>query len=250
MPKAKVKRKSTAIDMTPMVDLAFLLITFFMLTIQFRPPELVSVNYASAIQEATESVPTEDIIQITADEKGRVFFGVRSQKTRKEMVRLIESETSVQLSDTLEKQFELAGDLAVGIYNLPKYLSMEPAKRREMVSKGQFPGVPVDTANNNEKNMLFKYVKYARQGHYAWTSRQGKEGKSIRIMVKADQKTPYPTIQKIIHTLKSQGINRINVITAQESTPEEFRGYTAPGEAARGQSGGGSGAGGGDGSSG
>ncbi|RPI68323.1 MAG: biopolymer transporter ExbD, partial [Ignavibacteriales bacterium] len=41
MPKVKVPRKSTLIDMTAMCDVAFLLLTFFMLTTQFKSDESV-----------------------------------------------------------------------------------------------------------------------------------------------------------------------------------------------------------------
>ena len=44
MAKAKIKRHSTAIDMTAMCDVAFLLLTFFMLTAKAKPQETVIVD--------------------------------------------------------------------------------------------------------------------------------------------------------------------------------------------------------------
>ena len=62
MPKIKKGRIGIKIDMTPMVDVAFLLLTFFMLTTQFRPPEDVSViipSSHSAIKLPETDVMTE-----------------------------------------------------------------------------------------------------------------------------------------------------------------------------------------------
>ena len=42
--KATSKKASTKVDMTPMVDLAFLLITFFMLTTSLTKPQALHVN--------------------------------------------------------------------------------------------------------------------------------------------------------------------------------------------------------------
>ena len=42
--KKRAKRQSTKIDMTPMVDLAALLITFFMLTTTFNKPQTMEIN--------------------------------------------------------------------------------------------------------------------------------------------------------------------------------------------------------------
>ncbi|MBL0078360.1 MAG: biopolymer transporter ExbD [Bacteroidetes bacterium] len=51
MGKVKPHRSSTTIDMTPMVDLAFLLVTFFMLTAKFRPEEPVQVTTPKVIHK-------------------------------------------------------------------------------------------------------------------------------------------------------------------------------------------------------
>ena len=42
--KKKPKKMSTAVDMTPMVDLFCLLITFFMLTTAFNKPKIMQIN--------------------------------------------------------------------------------------------------------------------------------------------------------------------------------------------------------------
>jgi len=80
MAKVKSKRVAIRIDMTPMVDVAFLLLTFFMLTTQFRPPEEVTVELPSS--HSAFKVPDADIIIISVSKEGRIFMGLDSQVLR------------------------------------------------------------------------------------------------------------------------------------------------------------------------
>ena len=74
MSKVKVPRKSTSVDMTAMTDVAFLLLTFFMLATKFKPDEPVIVDTPSSISEI--KLPESDIMLLTIDKDGRVFFGI------------------------------------------------------------------------------------------------------------------------------------------------------------------------------
>src|SRR3546814_15826843 len=70
--------------MTAMVDVAFLLLTFFILVSQFRPEEVVTVTTPSSTSDS--KVPEGNLIQITMDTKGRVLFGMARQNNRISML--------------------------------------------------------------------------------------------------------------------------------------------------------------------
>ncbi len=66
------RRTSVRIDMTPMVDVAFLLLIFFMSTTQFKPPEAVAVNLPGSTAEVR--VPDTGTIIVTLNREGRLFI--------------------------------------------------------------------------------------------------------------------------------------------------------------------------------
>jgi len=78
MPKIKKARIPVKIDMTPMVDVAFLLLTFFMLTTQFRPPEEVQIVLPSS--HSAFKLPESNVMLITISKDGRLFLGFDSPK--------------------------------------------------------------------------------------------------------------------------------------------------------------------------
>jgi biopolymer transport protein ExbD len=68
------------IDMTPMVDVVMLLLTFFMLTTTFKPPteaEVILPSSHSAIK-----LPESDVIIVTVTKDNRIFMGLDSQLLR------------------------------------------------------------------------------------------------------------------------------------------------------------------------
>ena len=80
MPKIKKKRLGYALDMTPMVDVAMLLLTFFMMTTQFRPEEATAIDMPAS--HAPFKMPETDIMVVTINREGRVFLGVDAQSLR------------------------------------------------------------------------------------------------------------------------------------------------------------------------
>ena len=77
MGKAKIKRKSTFIDMTAMSDVTVLLLTFFMLTSTFVKKEPVQVMTPASVSDI--KIPETDILQILVDSSGKIFMSLDKQ---------------------------------------------------------------------------------------------------------------------------------------------------------------------------
>ena len=77
MPKIKKSRLGVKMDMTPMVDVAFLLLTFFMLTTQFKPPEEVAIVLPTS--HSAFKLPESDVMMITISKDNRILLGFDSQ---------------------------------------------------------------------------------------------------------------------------------------------------------------------------
>ena len=80
MAKFKKGRVGVRMDMTPMVDVAFLLLTFFMLTTQFKPQEDVQVILPSST--SAFKLPESDVMMITVNKEGKLYLGVDSPSLR------------------------------------------------------------------------------------------------------------------------------------------------------------------------
>ena len=81
----KKRRIGIAIDMTPMVDVAFLLLIFFMCTTQFKPPEKDKITLPESNSEAKS--PESDIITIavTSMPSVRVIYRQGGQEVQREL---------------------------------------------------------------------------------------------------------------------------------------------------------------------
>lgn len=202
MPKHKIARKSTNIDMTAMCDVAFLLLTFFILTAKFKPEEPVTVVTPSSISEIR--LPEADIIMITADTAGRVFFNMDGQPKRIDLINEIDTKYALGLTEAEKKAYAIRGPVGIPVEQLKGWLN-DP----HSIEPPAMPGIPYDSLNNQ----LDSWVIYARVAN-----------PMARIAVKADAKTPYPTIKKIMDVLRDRKINQFNLITDLEANPNKQKG--------------------------
>jgi biopolymer transport protein ExbD len=83
MPKFKPHRQGYRIDMTPLVDVAFLLLTFFMLTTTFKPTEEVTIVLPASHSEY--KLPESDVMTINIAKDGRLFLSLDSQILRRRL---------------------------------------------------------------------------------------------------------------------------------------------------------------------
>ncbi len=205
MAKFKAKKRNIAIDMTPMVDLAFLLITFFMLTVKFRAPEALEVHVPSSI--ADTPLPAQDIMVISvapdsSGRSGRVFFGVDSKHTRLAILEKIQERYGYVFDDREKQLFSVLPEIGVPFEQLKAYLNLSEAERKLF---DKYTSIPIDSTNNQ----LGQWILFARYSN-----------PKIRIAIRADEKTPYPVIARIIETLKDQKVHRFNLITTLEAQPK------------------------------
>ena len=205
MPKVKPHRTSPSLDMTPMVDLAFLLVTFFMLTTKFAPEESVVVDTPSSISEL--KLPENNVITLTVDKNKRVFFGVDAKQTKIQALQRVGAKYGVNFTAAQAKEFGDLPNFGLPISQLASYLNMAKEDRKQVNAKQ--PGVPLDSLNNQ----LVDWVLEARRANQAIFK------KPTYIAIKGDGDADVPTVQQVIKVLQEKDINRFNLITDMENKP-------------------------------
>jgi biopolymer transport protein ExbD len=202
MPKVKMPRKSTLVDMTAMCDVAFLLLTFFMLATKFKPDEPVTVVTPSSIN--TKLLPDSDVIMLTVDKEGRVFFSMDGQPKRQQLIEDLNTQYKLGLTPAEINNFTIGASVGTEIKNLKSYLAIKPAERKK---SGLETGIPSDSANNE----VAVWIEYARNA-------QGGNPR-LQYCIKADNGTPYPKIKEILDTFKDKKIQKLNLVTNLETAP-------------------------------
>ena len=79
MPRINMPKSSPGLDMTPMVDLAFLLVTFFMLTASVRVNEPVIVDTPGS---HSDKLLPDNVMLISIDVAGKPFFNITNPDVR------------------------------------------------------------------------------------------------------------------------------------------------------------------------
>jgi biopolymer transport protein ExbD len=200
MGKVKVHRSAPSLDMTPMVDLAFLLVTFFMLTAAFRPPEPVAVDTPKS--ESEIPLPERDRMIITVAKDGRVFFDMDNQFNRKRMLQDMGEKYGVTFTNEQMNNFAVGSGFGVPIRQLPSFLDMTPDEQAQI----QQPGIPADSVNNE----LADWVVFARLTNPS----------KMRIAVKGDRDTEYKVVKQVVETLIDRKILRFALITGLEQADQ------------------------------
>ena len=132
MPAVKVPRKSTPVDMTAMCDVAFLLLSFFILTTKFRPDEPVQVATPSSTSVAN---PKErGLITITVSPDNRIFFDIDNQNVRKELARKMAENYGIQFSEDQLNAFALGSSIGVPMSEIQGFLELTPEDRKQYLA--------------------------------------------------------------------------------------------------------------------
>ena len=205
MPKVKVPRKSTNIDMTAMCDVAFLLLSFFILTTKFKPAEALTVTTPKSV--STKQVNMKDAVLITLDKDGKAYFSVPDDNPvdkKQDIIDYVNTQKSLGLTDAEKAAFKRgASYVGVPFSQLKSYLQLSADQLKNFNS----PGIPVTDTLNNEMEMWLRASQEAFQG-----------GK-MNVFVKGDNSAKYPTFKGIIDALKKDDILKFSMITDPEGVP-------------------------------
>ena len=196
MAKIAIKKNPGSTDMTAMCDVAFLLLTFFVMTSTAKIPEALPVDTpASTVQT---KLPETDLATLTVG-KGKVFFDLKGKEVRAKTLELMAAQYGVTFTEEDKLTFSRMDDFGVPILNLKQIIELKASDR----SKAGQPGIPTDSLNNQLKD----WVRNARLANIEIND------KELQIAIKGDAKEEYPAIRKVMDILQDQKINSFNLVT-------------------------------------
>jgi biopolymer transport protein ExbD len=190
--------------MTAMCDVAFLLLSFFILATKFKPAEALTVNTPNSVN--TKPAPEKNVVLLTIDKDGKVYFSM-SEKDRKETaLAFIESTKGVKLSQEAKVNYlKESSFVGVPLNQLNSYFSKSPDEVKTM----KLEGIPAKDSTNNE---IIDWVRAALEAY------RGEKG--MNLLVKGDNNSKFPSFQSVLYAFKKNDQLKFQMVTNPEGAPE------------------------------
>jgi biopolymer transport protein ExbD len=205
MPSVKVARKAADTDMTPFVDVAFLILFFFIMATKFKPPEPVEITTPNSV--SSDQLKEQDGILIEMDKDGRVFFSLMAEKTpsvKKAVIQNMNTTRNLGLTEAEMNNFVRTHSVGVPFAQLKGLLS-RPVDEQKNVKQ---PGIPIRDSLTNE---LYYWVRDAVSAF---------AGTRINYLIKGDNAAKYTDFKRVLEAFKRNDIYKFQLVTSPESAPE------------------------------
>jgi biopolymer transport protein ExbD len=203
MGRGKIKRKSTSIDMTAMCDVAFLLLSFFILTAQFKPAEAIPISIPGSVASKGANLNTDAFV-VSLDQSDKVYLELSDPGIREKVLDKLDEIKGIQFPAELKKQFLQSGLVATSIAALPQYLQLSP----DELKKTTLPGIPVDTTGGE----LRDWITAALQAY-------DNNVDELHFIIKGDNKALYPGFSNIISAFKKNEVYKYQLLTSPVGAP-------------------------------
>ncbi len=198
MGRAQLPRKSTNIDMTAMCDVAFLLLSFFILTTKFKPAEAIAVTTPNSV--AAKVAPEKDIVLITIDKDGKVFLTMDDEQKKEVVANALNSTMNLNLN---VQAFKKAGFYGASFSGLSSFLAIPEEERKG----DKLPGIPVQDSTDNQLVTWIRLIKDAYMGQ------------RMTLIMKGDNAAKFPAFKAVVDAMKKNDELKFQMVTNPESVP-------------------------------
>jgi biopolymer transport protein ExbD len=203
MARPKIPRKSTAVDMTAMCDVAFLLLSFFILTTKFKASEAVEVATPSSV--SSKVAPEKDVTLVTVTKDGKVFVSLDNEEVKGELANQLNSTAGAGLSPSDIARFKTASLYGTPLTQLKSALQIPNDK----LTGATLPGIPVQDTAHNE---LITWMTAIVTAHASTNTK-------LNLIVKGDNLAKYPIFKNVITAFKKSDQFKFSMITNPENVP-------------------------------
>ena len=201
MGRAKINRGSTNIDMTAMCDVAFLLLSYFILIAEFKPAEAIEVNPPSSV--ASKVAPQTDAFLVSISPEGQVFVQL-SDEMKADVIEEISTARNLNFSAEDKSLFKQSLFIGTPLSQLPQFVRIKP----ENLHSVKLTGIPIDSTNNE----LEAWINAALNVY---------KGKKINWLIKGDNNSKYLVFRDVINSFKKNEVFKYQLVTNAEDIPEE-----------------------------
>ena len=202
MPKIKLPTKSPHIDMTPMVDLFSVVLTFLMLTTTMRQPEPAPVDTPSSISE--KPTPDFNTLTLLLSKDGKVYLNFDNGpdtllKFRPKILEEMGKRYNIEFTQPELKEFEkYPSSIGLPIAQMKAFLDTRDSKTRAALETG----IPIDSTNNQLADWIF----CARTVN-----------PNIQACIKGDAKTGFEVVKRVLDIMADKNVFKFNLITTLEA---------------------------------